>query len=376
MAVSNASLKVDLAGMILPTPVLAASGPFGYGREYLGLVSMSALGAIIVKGVSLQPWTGNPPPRLVETAAGLLNAVGLQNPGLEHFLREDLPALRKALATPGEEAGATGEALLAQRKQPCEPDEKIFASGEVKCAQRDGSSIYRQAPRTLHEEFCSVRKKSNVPRVIVNIVGRTVAEYAAVAAGLEGVEGVDGIEINISCPNIKAGGLAFGVDPAATAVVVAAVREKTSLPLLVKLSPNVTDITVIARAAEDAGADALSLINTLAGMSIDLETRKPQLGNTFGGLSGPAIMPVALKMVWQAAGAVSIPLLGMGGITCAADALRFIMAGARAVAVGTGIFYDPQLPEKIVEGMCAYMKTNQIAHIGELEGVARKEVMS
>jgi dihydroorotate dehydrogenase (NAD+) catalytic subunit len=192
--------------------------------------------------------------------------------------------------------------------------------------------------------------KSAGPRIIVNIVGRTVEEYALVAAGLNGQEGVDGLEINISCPNIKAGGIAFGTDPDQTYQVVSAVRRQTNLPLLVKLSPNVTDITIIARAAEAAGADALSLINTLSGMLIDIETRRPLLGNTFGGLSGRAILPVALKMVWQTAEAVKIPLLGMGGISSARDALQFIMAGARAVAVGTALFITPNCRNRYYQG--------------------------
>jgi len=243
-------LSVNLGGIELESPVVAASGPYGSGLEYPQLVPCDALGAIIVKGISLEPWEGNPPPRLAETAAGLLNSIGLQNPGLDYFLAHDLPALR--------DLG---------------------------------------------------------PKIIVNIIGRTVEEYAAVAGELDGLPGVDGLEVNISCPNLKTGGMAFGTNPALTSEVVAAVREKTGLPLLVKLTPNVTDIIVIARAAEGAGADAISLINTVSGMLIDTENGKPLLGNTFGGLSGPAIMPVALKMVWEAAGAVTVPILGMGGIT-------------------------------------------------------------
>jgi len=300
-------LNVVLGGIDLAIPVLAASGPFGYGREYREKYNFEALGGIIVKGVSGEPWAGNPPPRLAETASGMLNSIGLQNPGLTHFLANDLPLLRD-----------TG------------------------------------------------------PRIIVNIVGTTVEEYAAVAAGLDEAEGVDGIEVNISCPNLKAGGLAFGTDPGDTFKVVSAVRRQTTLPLLVKLSPNVTDITVIARAAEEAGADALSLINTLSGMLIDIGGRKPVLGNTFGGLSGPAVMPVALKMIWQTAEVVKIPLLGMGGITSAEDALQFIMAGARAVAVGTGLFYNPELPAQIREGLISYLTAHKITALDQLEGIARK----
>lgn len=304
---SNPDLSVNLGGIELTSPLLAASGPFGYGHEYLERIDCSALGGIIVKGVSFQPWSGNPPPRLAETPSGLLNSIGLQNPGLDHFVKEDLPLLARA-----------------------------------------------------------------EPRLIVNIVGCDIDEYAAVAAGLSGLKGIDGIEVNISCPNLKAGGIAFGTDPAETYKLVGAVRRQTNLPLLVKLSPNVTDITIIARAAEAAGADGLSLINTLSGMLIDIETGKPLLGNIFGGLSGPAVLPVALKMVWQAAEAVKIPLLGMGGITTAEDALQFIMAGARAVAVGTGFFYEPEVITQVKEGIVNYLVKHEIKALGKLEGAARK----
>lgn len=305
------SLKVNLGGLELATPILAASGPFAYGHQYHEIIDFKELGGLIVKGVSPEPWPGNPPPRLIETPAGLLNAIGLQNPGLRYFIEDELPLLRNY--------------------SPC---------------------------------------------LIVNIVGRTVDEYAAVASGLSAAEGVDGLEINISCPNIKAGGLTFGTDPAQTFEVVSAVRRETELPLLVKLSPNVTEITAIACAAEEAGADALSLINTLPGMLIDIEEKKPLLGNIFGGLSGPAIMPVALKMVWQTAEAVRIPILGMGGIASAEDAIQFILAGARAVAVGTGIFYNPDLPGLIKKGIIDYMLANDITALDQIEGLARKGVQN
>lgn len=300
------SLAVDLCGIKLDNPILAASGPYGYGHEYRELTGFKDLGGIIVKGVSLEPWEGNPPPRVTETASGMLNAVGLQNPGLKSFLEDHLPSLR--------EAG---------------------------------------------------------PRLLINVVGCTVEECAAVAAGLEGVEGVDGLELNISCPNVKAGGMAFGTDPQATGRVVSAVRQETALPLLVKLSPNVTDIGAIARAAEEAGADGISLINTLSGMIIDTVQKKPLLGNAFGGLSGPAIMPVALRMVWQVAEAVKIPVLGMGGIVSADDALQFIMVGARAVALGTGLFYEPDLPSQVKGGLLEYMENEGLRTLSEIEGVAR-----
>lgn len=300
-------LNVNLGGLQLDLPIVAASGPFGYGEQYGKLIDLNNMGAIIVKGVSNEPWEGNPPPRLAETASGLLNSIGLQNPGLKNFLQYELPRLR-------------------------------------------GYDI----------------------RLIVNIVGRTVEEYAAVASGLDGADGVHGIEVNISCPNLKAGGLAFGLNPSSTFNVVSAVRSKTSLPLLAKLSPNVTDISIIARAAEEAGADALSLINTLSGMVIDINTGKPFLGNRFGGLSGPAVFPVALKMVWQAAEAVNIPLLGMGGITSADDAIQFLMAGATAVAIGTGIFYNPELPAELKNGLLEYLKAKKIPAVGDLTGMARR----
>ncbi len=299
-------LKINLGGIILNSPILAASGPLGYGHEYRELINFDAFGGIIVKGISLEPWSGNPPPRLAETASGMLNAVGLQNPGLVQFMEKDLPLLR--------DAG---------------------------------------------------------PKLIVNIIGCTPDQYTGVASRLDRAGGIDGLEINISCPNIKAGGMAFGTDPRSTYRVVSAVRRKTKLPLLVKLSPNVTDISIIARAAEEGGADAISLINTLSGMLIDIDQKKPLLGNTFGGLSGPAIMPVALRMVWQVAGEVKIPILGMGGINSADDALQFIMAGARAVALGTGLFYNPGLAESIKTGLVKYMRKNNINTLGQIEGIAR-----
>lgn len=300
-------LRVDLAGIALDNPVMVASGTFGYGREYGDLLDLDSLGGIIVKGTALEPWPGNPPPRVVETPAGMLNAIGLQNPGVDHFLNEDLPRLRELRA-----------------------------------------------------------------RVVVNIVGRTLDEYRGVAERLEGQPGVDGLELNISCPNVKAGGLAFGTDPHLTSAVVKAVRESTSLPLLVKLSPNVTSPVEIAQAAVEAGADGLSLINTIMGMAIDVDTQKPVLANVVGGLSGPAIMPVALRMVWQVAQAVEVPILGMGGINSARDALAFILAGARAIAVGTGLFYDPLLPLKILEGITSYMSSRGLTSLSQLEGASWK----
>ncbi|MDW7739835.1 MAG: dihydroorotate dehydrogenase [Bacillota bacterium] len=300
-------LKVNLGGISLENPLLAASGPLGYGHEFHEIYGLTSFGGIIVKGISVEPWTGNPPPRIAETYEGMLNSVGLQNPGVRSFLKEDLPRLLKY-----------------------------------------GT------------------------RIIVNIIGRTVEDYSSVASDLDGITGIDGLEVNISCPNLKAGGLSFGTDPRLTFQVVDAVRRQTKLPLLVKLTPNVTDINVIARAAEEAGADGLSLINTLGGMLIDTKRKKPVLGNIFGGLSGPAIMPVALKMVWQVAGAVKIPILGMGGISSTDAALQFMMAGARAVALGSCLFKDPLLPRKIIDGILKYMEDNSISSVHDIVGTARK----
>jgi dihydroorotate dehydrogenase (NAD+) catalytic subunit len=300
-------LKTQLGKLELHSPVLAASGPLGSSLEYAELIDPGQFGAIIVKGISLEPWPGNPPPRLAETAAGMLNAIGLQNPGLKYFLKHELPRLRG------------------------------FKT-----------------------------------KIIVNIIGRTVEEYAETAAALDQQPGIDAVELNISCPNLNAGGMAFGADLQLTEKTVSAVRQRTSLPLLVKLTPNVTDIVSIARAAEEAGADIVSLINTLGGMAIDIEKKKPVLGNIFGGLSGPAIMPVALKMVWQVSEALNIPVLGMGGITSAADAVQFILAGARAVAVGSGIFHNPDLAGEITSGLKEYMARNNFSTMSELEGLARR----
>ena len=298
------NLHTDLAGISLSNPVMVASGTFGYGREYSQLFDINKLGAIVVKGVSLEPWPGNQPPRIVETPAGMLNAIGLQNPGVEHFMHNDLPWLSR------------------------------------------------------HE-----------PAVIVNIVGKTVEEYAAVAARLDGAAGVAAVEVNISCPNIKEGGIAFGTDPRAATAVVAAVAESTRLPVIAKLSPNVSDITVMARAVEEAGADMISLVNTFLGMVIDVDQHRPVLGNLMGGLSGPAIRPMAVRMVWQVDESVGVPIIGMGGIMNDRDALEFILAGASAVAVGTATFRNPYAAIEIVEGLADYC-AKEGATIGELVGIA------
>jgi len=300
-------LQVNVAGLVLINPLLPASGTYGYGREYLPFFTPDLFGAVVTKGVSTIPWVGNPPPRVYETPAGMLNAIGLQNPGVEAFISEAIPFL-ETYQTP----------------------------------------------------------------VIVNVVGKTVEEYVAVVERLDDISVVSGFELNISCPNVKEGGIAFGTQPDCAAQVTAAVRKATRKPLIVKLSPNVTDITAIAKAVEQAGADALSLINTLLGMAIDLRSRKPVLGNVVGGLSGPAVKPVALRMVYQVYQAVSVPIIGMGGICSAADALEFIMAGATAVAVGTGMFHDPMLPRKILDGIREFLQEEKVENIAELKGIAHR----
>ena len=301
-------LSVEVAGIRLKNPVMTASGTFGYGREYSGCVDLNALGAVVVKGTSLHPWPGNPPPRVVETPAGMLNAIGLENPGVDCLIRDHLPWLRNF----------------------------------------------------------------DVP-VIINVAGKTVAEYAEVARRLDGEPGVAGLELNVSCPNVKEGGLAFGTDPLMIQEVTRAVRRVTRLPLIVKLSPNVTSITEMARAAEDAGADALSLINALLGMAIDIRKRRPVLGNVVGGLSGPAVKPVALRMVWQVAEATRLPIVGLGGIMTAEDALEFIMAGATAVAVGTASFVNPGATAEVVDGLRRFLIENGIRRVHDLMGAARPQ---
>ncbi|WP_136806642.1 dihydroorotate dehydrogenase [Desulfosediminicola flagellatus] len=284
-------LRVKIGSLELNNPVMTASGTFGYAREFERLMNLHRLGAVIVKGISLFPRPGNPPPRIVETACGMLNAIGLQNVGVDRFITEKMPYLNGL----------------------------------------------------------------NVP-AIVNILGGSVEEYREITARLEGVPGVAGIEVNISCPNVKEGGVAFGGDPKMAAAVTKAVKETCSVPVIVKLSPNVTDIREMARAVEDAGADSISLINTLIGMAIDLKKKRPVLANVIGGLSGPAIKPVALRMVYEVAGAVSIPIIGIGGIETAEDALEFMLAGASAVQIGTANFVNPRASEEVVEGIAKYVQ--------------------
>ncbi|PIY21325.1 MAG: dihydroorotate dehydrogenase [Deltaproteobacteria bacterium CG_4_10_14_3_um_filter_60_8] len=303
MVSHDLDLRVSLAGLTLKNPVMAASGTFGYGKEFADFVPPEALGAVVVKGISLAARPGNPPPRIVETACGMLNAIGLENEGVDGFLSRKLPFLR--------ERGAT---------------------------------------------------------VVVNILGDCVEDYAALAARLAAAAGIAALEVNISCPNVRHGGVAFGTDPTMAAEVTRAVKAASSLPVIVKLSPNVTDIAAMARAVEAAGADAISLINTLLGMAIDANTRQPRLANVVGGLSGPAIKPVALRMVWQAARAVAIPVIGIGGIATAADAVEFLLAGATAVQVGTANFVNPSATLDIITGLSAYLATHQIATVRELIG--------
>ena len=307
---NSPNLRVQLAprhheGLILSNPVIIASGIAGYGIEYGEIADMQKLGAIICKGTTLMPKEGNAQPRLVETAGGLLNSIGLENIGVDALIGEKAP---------------------------------VWAGWRVP--------------------------------VIVNVAGETIDEYVAVTSKLEGVPGISGIELNISCPNVSAGGMEFGVDPKLAARVTSAVKAATTLPLIVKLSPNVTDIKEIALAVEEAGADAISLINTLKGMAIDIDQRKPCLGNIVGGFSGPAIKPVALYMVFETARVVRIPVIGCGGIACAEDVLEFIMAGATAVQIGTASLTDPQLGLNVLEGIENFLRQNGVQNLTELIGIA------
>ena len=296
-------MSVEIAGIRLRNPVMTASGTFGYGEEFAGYVNLEEIGAIITKGLSLQPRAGNPTPRIVETPGGMLNAIGLQNVGIEAFIAKKAPYLR-TFATP----------------------------------------------------------------VIVNLFGNTLEEYGELATRLDRLPEVAGVEVNISCPNVKHGGIVFGTDPAAAYEVVKLVRDATIKPVIVKLSPNVTDVVAMAHACVDAGADALSLINTLTGMAVDLLKRRPVLANVTGGLSGPAIKPVALRMVWQVARAVDIPIIGIGGIMSATDALEFMLVGATAVQVGTANFLDPSAAQTIARDMERYLADNGIADVKSLIG--------
>lgn len=297
--------SVRIAGVTFKNPVTTASGTFGSGMEYGELIDLSRLGAVTTKGVSNIPWEGNPTPRIAETHGGMLNAIGLQNPGIDVFLQRDIPFL-----------------------------------------------------------------KGFDTRIIVNVVGKTIEDYCDVVERLS-ESGVDMLEINISCPNVKEGGIAFGQNPKAVESITAEVKKHAKQPVIMKLSPNVTDITEMARAAEAGGADALSLINTITGMKIDIHKRAFALANKTGGLSGPAVKPVAVRMVYQVANAVKLPLFGMGGIANTEDALEFIMAGATMVAVGTANFYQPNATIKIIEGIEAYMRKYGIDDINELIGCVK-----
>ncbi|MBU2536829.1 MAG: dihydroorotate dehydrogenase [Proteobacteria bacterium] len=296
-------LRITIGNLVFKNPVLTASGTFGYAKEFEPYVSLNHLGGVVVKGISLEPRRGNPPPRIVETAGGMLNAIGLENVGLDRFISEKMEYLR-GIGT----------------------------------------------------------------RVIVNILGDSLEEYQTLAQRLSEVEGISALEVNISCPNVKKGGVAFGTDPTMAEAVTRAVCAHSSLPVIVKLSPNVTDIAQIARAVEAGGAHAVSLINTLLGMAIDVRSRRPRLANVVGGLSGPAIKPIALRMVWQVAQAVKIPVIGIGGITTTEDALEFLLAGATAIEVGTANFVNPRVSQNIVEGIGRYMTENRINGISEVIG--------
>ncbi len=299
------NMSVNLAGVTLKNPVMTASGTFGSGAEYGEFVDLNRLGAVVTKGVANVPWPGNPTPRVAEVYGGMLNAIGLQNPGIDVFVKRDIPFLKQY-------------------------DTKI----------------------------------------IVNVCGKTTEDYLDVVERLSD-EPVDMLEINISCPNVKEGGIAFGQDPGAVEAITREVKKHARQPVIMKLSPNVTDITVMAKAAEAGGADALSLINTLTGMKIDIERRCFALANKTGGMSGPAVKPVAVRMVYQAANAVSLPVIGMGGIATAEDALEFIMAGATAVSVGTANFYNPYATLEIADGIARFMEKHGVADINELIGCVK-----
>ena len=295
-------LSTEIAGIKMKNPVMTASGTFGFGLEFNDFLDLNQVGAVVVKGTTLQPRSGNAGVRIAETPSGMLNSIGLENPGCDAFINKILPKL----------------------------------------------------------------KKYDVP-VIVNMSGSTVEEYGVLANKLT-VDGVSGLELNISCPNVKDGGIAFGTNKESATAVVREVKKNTNLPVIAKLSPNVTDIVDMAKAIEAAGADAISLINTLLGMAIDLKTRKPILGNIVGGLSGPAVKPIALRMVWQVANAVKVPIIGMGGVMNTEDALEFMLAGASAIAVGTANFINPSVAVTVAQGMEHYLKQEKLTHVSQVIG--------
>lgn len=300
------NLSVQIGRLTMQNPVTVASGTFGYGEEYSRLIDLNQLGAVTVKGIRLNPVPGNPTPRTAEVTSGMLNAIGLQGPGVDGFIKKYWPFL-KSLKVP----------------------------------------------------------------TIINIWGTTVDEYAEVARRFDELGGVGALELNVSCPNIKEGGAQFGTDPKLLAQVVAACRKATTLPLITKMSPNVPNIAPLAKAAEDAGSDALAVTNSFPAMAIDIETRKPKLANITGGLTGPCIKPIAIKLVWEAAKAVKIPIIGMGGIQSAADAIEFLMAGASAVAVGTANFYEPQTALQVIAGLRAFLERKGLADVRDLVGTVQ-----
>jgi dihydroorotate dehydrogenase (NAD+) catalytic subunit len=297
------SMKVEIAGISMKNPVMTASGTCGYGLELTSYIDLSALGALVVKGISVTPRRGNPPPRIIETTGGMLNAIGLQNVGMKRFIDEYLPKL-EAYPTP----------------------------------------------------------------IIVNILGETFEEYGLLARTLGGHPGVKALEVNVSCPNVQEGGIAFGADPDGLGELVKFLRTQTGCPLIIKLSPNSTDIASIAQSAEEAGADALSLINTVKAMAVDIRTRRPILANVVGGLSGPAIKPVALRMVWEVARNVTIPVIGIGGIMSAQDAIEFLICGATAIQVGTANLLDPMASIRIIEGIREYLRAESIEDVNAIIG--------
>jgi dihydroorotate dehydrogenase (NAD+) catalytic subunit len=300
---TSPNMAVKLGRLKLANPIMTASGTFGYGEEYSSYVDLDKLGAVVVKGLSLKPRLGNPPPRVMETTGGMLNAIGLQNIGVDAFIKDKLPFLRK----------------------------------------------YNVA-------------------VVANIYGETYDEFKQVAKKLSSAKGVHALEVNISCPNVKKGGVSFGTDPKVAARVTQTVKDETGLPVIVKLTPNVTDVAAVAVAVEKAGADIISLINTLTGMSVDLKTRKPHLKNITGGLSGPCVKPVALRMVWQVLQKVSVPVIGIGGIMTAQDALEFLILGAKAVQIGTANFVNPYATMDIIEGIKQYLAENGMKDINDIIG--------
>ena len=297
-------MRVSLAGLELANPVIAASGTFGYGIEFEEIVSLEAIGGFVTKGISLEPMPGNAPPRIIQSASGMINAIGLQNVGVQDFIARKLPALKRYPLT----------------------------------------------------------------KVIVNVFGSTVGEYLGVIERLNQAEGIAAYELNVSCPNVHAGGMVFGTDPSSLEYLVGKAKAASKRPVFVKLSPNVTSIAQMAKVAAHAGADALSLTNTFLAISIDAETRKPRLANVTGGLSGPAIKPISLRMVYEAARAVKIPILGMGGIVTPEDAVEFLLAGATAVQVGTASFADPRATERLAQGLESWCRAHQVEKVSSLTG--------